>query len=54
VADRVPQINHSDHGVQYDYGDYTDLLREHGTQINMGAVSQPEDNDYTGEVIVDH
>jgi putative transposase len=46
LADRVPQIHHSDQGVQYACGDYTDLLREHGVQISMAAVGKPEDNGY--------
>ncbi|PJF27522.1 MAG: hypothetical protein CUN53_03710 [Phototrophicales bacterium] len=45
LADRVPQIHHSDQGMQYACGNYTDLLREHGVQISM-AVGKPEDNGY--------
>ena len=44
LADRVPDIHHSDQGIQYAYGDYTDLLREQGVQISMAAVGKPEDN----------
>ena len=46
LAERVPEIHHSDQGVQYACGDYTDLLREHGVQISMAAVGKPEDNGY--------
>ena len=46
LVDRVPDIHHSDQGVQYACGDYTDLLREHGVQISMAAVGKPEDNGY--------
>lgn len=46
LADRVPDIHHSDQGVQYACGDYTDLLREQGVQISMAAVGKPEDNGY--------
>ena len=46
LADRVPDIHHSNQGVQYACGDYTDLLREHGVQISMAAVGKPEDNGY--------
>ena len=47
LADRVPDMHHSDQGVQYTCGDYTDLLTEHGVQISMAAVGKPEDNGYT-------
>jgi len=46
LADRVPDIHHSDQGVQYACGDYTNLLYEHGVQISMAAVGKPEDNGY--------
>lgn len=46
LVERVPEIHHSDQGVQYACGDYTDLLREHGVQISMAAVGKPEDNGY--------
>jgi transposase InsO family protein len=46
LADRVPQIHHSDQGVQYACGDYTDLLHEHRVQISMAAVGKPEDNGF--------
>ena len=42
----MPNIHHSDQGVQYACGDYTDLLREHGVQISMAAVGKPEGNGY--------
>jgi len=46
LADRVPDIHHSDQGVQYACGDYTALLREQGVQISMAAVGKPEENGY--------
>lgn len=46
LADRVPDIHHSDQGVQYACGDYTDLLNEYQVQISMAAVGKPEDNGY--------
>lgn len=46
LAARVPDIHHSDQGVQYACGDYTNLLRDQGVQISMAAVGKPEDNGY--------
>jgi transposase InsO family protein len=46
LADRVADIHHSDQGVQYAGGDYTDLLHEHRVQISMAAVGKPEDNGF--------
>ena len=36
----VPEIHHSDQGVQYAATDYVDLLKEHGAQISMAEVGQ--------------
>jgi transposase InsO family protein len=46
LTERVPQLHHSDQGVQYACGDYTDLLTENEVQISMAAVGKPEDNGY--------
>lgn len=46
LADRVPDIHHSDQGVQYACADYTDLLTEYEVLISMTAVGKPEDNGY--------
>lgn len=46
LVDHVPVIHHSDQGVQYACGDYTDLLHEHGVQISMAATGKPEENGY--------
>lgn len=46
LVDRVPDIHHSDQGVQYACADYTDLLTEHEVQISMAAVGKPEENGY--------
>ncbi len=46
LVDHVPDIHHSDQGVQYACGDYTDLLREYEGLISMAAVGKPEDNGY--------
>ncbi|MBU0509449.1 IS3 family transposase [bacterium] len=37
-------IHHSDRGVQYACGEYTDLLRQHGFQISMSRKGNPYDN----------
>jgi putative transposase len=46
LVDRVPDIHHSDQGVQYACSDYTDLLTEYQVQISMAAVGKPEENGY--------
>lgn len=42
----VPEIHHSDQGVQYAAYAYTDLLKEHAVLISMAAVGQAEENGY--------
>lgn len=37
-------VHHSDRGVQYASGDYTDLLKAHGIQISMSRSGNPYDN----------
>jgi putative transposase len=37
-------VHHSDRGVQYASGDYTDLLEAHGIQISMSRRGNPYDN----------
>ena len=37
-------VHHSDRGVQYASGDYTDLLRAHGIVISMSRKANPYDN----------
>jgi putative transposase len=39
-------VHHSDQGVQYASGDYTDLLTEHGIVISMSRRGNPYDNAY--------
>lgn len=36
--------HHSDRGVQYASGDYTDLLKDHGVRISMSRKGNPYDN----------
>ena len=47
----IPQIHHSDQGVQYAAYAYTDLLKAHGVQISMAAVGKAEENGYAERVI---
>ena len=37
-------IHHSDQGVQYSSGDYTDVLKEHQIRISMSRKGNPYDN----------
>ena len=37
-------VHHSDRGVQYASGDYTDLLKENGIDISMSRKGNPWDN----------
>lgn len=46
LADRVPDIHHSDQGWQYACDDYVTLLNTHEIQISMAAVGKPEENGY--------
>ena len=47
LAQRQPApglVHHSDRGVQYACGDYTDLLKQHGITISMSRKGNPYDN----------
>jgi transposase InsO family protein len=37
-------VHHSDRGVQYACGEYTDLLKDHGITISMSRKANPYDN----------
>jgi transposase InsO family protein len=39
-------VHHSDRGVQYASGDYTDLLKAHGITISMSRKGNPYDKAY--------
>jgi putative transposase len=47
----VPEIHHSDQGVQYAANDYIDLLKSHEIQISMAAIGKAEENGYAERVI---
>lgn len=46
LIDHVPEIHHSDQGVQYAAHAYIDKLRESQIQISMAAVGKAEENGY--------
>jgi putative transposase len=46
AAGHCPRIHHSDQGLRYACGDYTDLLQQHDVQISMAAVGKPEENGF--------
>ena len=42
----IPEIHHSDQGVQYASQTYTDVLHQYGIQISMAAQGKAEENGY--------
>lgn len=46
LAERVPEIHHSDQGVQYAASEYVKVLKSNQVQISMAAVGEPEENGY--------
>jgi transposase InsO family protein len=42
----LPEIHHSDQGVQYAAGEYVDLLNRYNIQVSMAAQGKPEENGY--------
>ena len=46
LAERRPEIHHSDQGLQYAATAYTQLLQDHRTQISMAEVGEPTQNGY--------
>lgn len=51
LADRIPEIHHSDQGVQYAATEYVDRLQDHGVQISMAEVGEPTQNGYAERLI---
>jgi len=47
----MPEIHHSDQGVQYAATDYIDLLKAYQIQISMAAIGKAEENGYAERVI---
>ena len=50
-ARRLPEIDHSDQGVQYAATDYVQRLQALNVQISMAAVGKPEENPYAERLI---
>ena len=46
LAIAVPEIHHSDQGVQYAANDYVEMLEEKGVKISMAAVGKAWENGY--------
>jgi putative transposase len=54
ISKRRPKAgltHHSDRGMQYACGTYTDLLRDHGIRISMSRAGNPYDNPYAESFI---
>jgi putative transposase len=51
LSTHVPNIHHSDQGVQYAASDYIDLLKQHQVQISMASKGSPEENPYAERLI---
>lgn len=51
LAQRLPEIHHSDQGVQYAAAVYVQLLEEAGVQISMAQVGQAWQNGYAERVM---
>jgi transposase InsO family protein len=46
LEDRVPQIHHSDQGIQYAAGEYVQELHARHIQISMARPGEPRENGY--------
>jgi transposase InsO family protein len=46
LEDRVPEIHHSDQGIQYAAQDYISALQARQVQISMAAQGEPRENGY--------
>ena len=51
LAQRTPEIHHSDQGLQYAATAYTDLLRAGGVAISMAEVGEATQNGYAERLI---
>jgi transposase InsO family protein len=51
MLDRLPEIHHSDQGVQYAATAYVDLLHEHGVAISMADKGEAWQNGYAERLI---
>lgn len=46
LSEHVPEIHHSDQGVQYAANEYVKALRTYKIRISMAAVGEPRENGY--------
>jgi len=46
LKDRLPEIHHSDQGIQYAASEYVKVLNAQQVRISMAAVGEPEENGY--------
>jgi transposase InsO family protein len=51
LAHHVPQIHHSDQGIQYAAPAYIQVLRQAGVVISMAAVGEPRENGFAERLI---
>ena len=51
LHDRVPEMHHSDQGVQYLSNDYISLLRQQGVEISVAHRGRPWENGYAERLI---
>lgn len=51
LKSHVPEIHHSDQGVQYAANDYIDWLEKHQVQISMAGRGAPYENPYAERLI---
>jgi transposase InsO family protein len=51
LAERTPEIHHSDQGVQYAATAYTDLLQAAGVAISMAEIGEATQNGYAERLI---
>lgn len=51
LDDRVPEIHHSDQGIQYAKYEYVQALQARHVQISMSGIGEPRENGYAERLI---
>jgi transposase InsO family protein len=51
LDDRVPEIHHSDQGIQYATYEYVQALQARQVQISMSGIGEPRENGYAERLI---
>lgn len=51
LDDRVPEIHHSDQGIQYATYEYVQALQARKVQISMSGIGEPRENGYAERLI---